>query len=107
MLGEYLEENCPDVTVKVVIKSNEDWGEYIDSVSVYSSHPNGYINVDIDDDRSVELTVSTSAPARSSTPWKVSRSAMELTLSSTSVQTTVAPASQWSRSSRTPVSVIT
>lgn len=33
MLGEYLEENCPDVSVQVVIKSNEDWGEYIDSVS--------------------------------------------------------------------------
>mgnify|MGYP006923012734 CR=1 FL=1 len=33
MLGEFLEENCPGVTVKVVIKSNEDWGEYIDSVS--------------------------------------------------------------------------
>mmetsp|Transcript_34344 Transcript_34344/g.42396 ORF Transcript_34344/g.42396 Transcript_34344/m.42396 type:complete len:213 (-) Transcript_34344:1407-2045(-) len=32
MLGEFLEENCPDVTVQVVIKSNEDWGEYIDSV---------------------------------------------------------------------------
>ena len=34
MLGEFLEENCPDVTVKVVIKSNTDWGEYIDSVSI-------------------------------------------------------------------------
>lgn len=34
MLGEYLEKNCPDVSVQVVIKSNEDWGEYIDSVSV-------------------------------------------------------------------------
>ena len=33
MLGEYLEQNCPDVSVQVVIKSNEDWGEYIDSVS--------------------------------------------------------------------------
>ena len=33
MLGEYLEENCPDVSVQVVVKSNEDWGEYIDSVS--------------------------------------------------------------------------
>jgi len=32
MLGEYLEENCPDVTVKVVIKSNEEWGEFLDSV---------------------------------------------------------------------------
>ena len=33
MLGEFLSENCPDVTVQVVIKSNEDWGEYIDAVS--------------------------------------------------------------------------
>ena len=33
MLGEFLEENCPDVTVKVVIKSNDDWGEFLDSVS--------------------------------------------------------------------------
>ena len=37
MLGEFLEENCPDVTVKVVIKSNEDWTEFIDSVSEYYS----------------------------------------------------------------------
>ena len=33
MLGEFLEQNCPDVSVQVVIKSNEEWGEYIDSVS--------------------------------------------------------------------------
>ena len=33
MLGEFLEENCPDVSVQVVIKSNEDWTDYIDSVS--------------------------------------------------------------------------
>lgn len=33
MLGEFLEENCPDVSVKVVVKSNEDWPDYIDSVS--------------------------------------------------------------------------
>jgi len=32
MLGEFLEENCPDVSVQVVIKSNEDWADYIDSV---------------------------------------------------------------------------
>jgi len=32
MLGQFLEENCPDVSVQVVIKSNEDWGEYIDAV---------------------------------------------------------------------------
>ena len=35
MLGEFLEQNCPDVTVKVVIKSNDDWSEYIDSVSTH------------------------------------------------------------------------
>ena len=34
MLGEFLEENCPDVSVQVVIKSNEDWTDYIDSVSM-------------------------------------------------------------------------
>jgi len=33
MLGEFLEENSPDVSVQVVIKSNEDWQDYIDSVS--------------------------------------------------------------------------
>jgi len=32
MLGEFLEENSPDVSVQVVIKSNEDWQDYIDSV---------------------------------------------------------------------------
>ena len=37
MLGEFLEKNCPDVSVQVVIKSNEHWGEYIDSVS--TTHP--------------------------------------------------------------------
>ncbi len=35
MLGEILEANAPDVTVKVVVKSNEDWGDYIDAVSAY------------------------------------------------------------------------
>ena len=33
LLGEFLEENCPDVSVQVVVKSNEDWPEFIDSVS--------------------------------------------------------------------------
>ena len=36
MLGEFLSQNCPDVSVQVVIKSNEDWGEYIDAVSILS-----------------------------------------------------------------------
>ena len=38
MLGEFLEKNAPDVSVQVVIKSNEDWGDYIDSVSNYLSY---------------------------------------------------------------------
>ena len=37
MLGEFLEDNSPDVSVQVVVKSNEDWGEYIDSVSAISN----------------------------------------------------------------------
>ena len=46
MLGELLEQNCPDVTVKVVIKSNEDWGEYIDAVSKTFQNPiNLYFNL--------------------------------------------------------------
>ena len=36
MLGEFLEQNCPEVSVQVVVKSNEDWGEYIDAVSIRS-----------------------------------------------------------------------
>lgn len=31
-MGEFLEENCPDVSVQVIIKSAEDWGDYIDGV---------------------------------------------------------------------------
>ena len=46
MLGELLEQNCPDVTVKVVIKSNEDWGEYIDAVSkTFQNQINLYFNL--------------------------------------------------------------
>ena len=33
MLGEFLANNAPDVTVQIVVKSKEDWDEYIDSVS--------------------------------------------------------------------------
>ena len=33
MLGEFLEENCPDVSVKVVIKHNSEWNDFIDAVS--------------------------------------------------------------------------
>lgn len=35
MLGELLEANAPDTTVKVVIKSHEDWGEFQDTVSIF------------------------------------------------------------------------
>ena len=35
MLGEYLEKNCPDVSVKVVIKHQSEWNEFLDSVSLY------------------------------------------------------------------------
>ena len=75
MLGEFLEQNCPDVTVQVVIKSNEDWGEYIDSVSskIYRFEFSktivylicGFLN------RSAERMDSINDPALSSTPLKV------------------------------------
>jgi hypothetical protein len=35
MLGEFLEENCPDVSVKFVIKHEKEWHDFIDSVSKY------------------------------------------------------------------------
>jgi len=31
MLGEFLEKNCPDVSVKIVIKHTTDWTEFIES----------------------------------------------------------------------------
>jgi len=31
MLGEFLEKNCPDVSVKIVIKHTSEWTEFIDS----------------------------------------------------------------------------
>jgi len=31
MLGEFLEENCPDVSVKFVIKHEKEWHDFIDS----------------------------------------------------------------------------
>ena len=37
MLGEFLEKNCPDVSVKIVIKHTSDWTEFIDSVSIRKS----------------------------------------------------------------------
>ena len=38
MLGEFLEKNCPDVSVKIVIKHTSEWTEFIDSVSQVSLH---------------------------------------------------------------------
>lgn len=32
MLGEYLEENCPDVRVQVIIKDVSEWKPFLDSV---------------------------------------------------------------------------
>jgi hypothetical protein len=32
LLGEYLELNCPDVSVKYVIKDNSEWPDFIDAV---------------------------------------------------------------------------
>ena len=72
MLGEFLEENCPDVTVQVVIKSNEDWGEYIDAVRIFLSVVLSPLLFNrIMCDRFVAHTASTSAPAHSSTPCRV------------------------------------
>jgi len=31
-LGEFLESNCPDVSVKTVIKDHSEWDEFVDSV---------------------------------------------------------------------------
>jgi len=31
MLGEFLEENCPDVSCKFVIKHSDDWSAFIDA----------------------------------------------------------------------------
>ena len=33
MLGEFIERNAPDVSVQLVIKSKEDWDDYLDAVS--------------------------------------------------------------------------
>lgn len=98
MLGEFLEENCPDVSVQVIIKSAEDWGDYIDGVSAIvitirrNKITNGYNNCV---NRCAALTVFTNVLAPSSTLLKVSQSGMVLTLSSTSALTTVARASKW------------
>jgi hypothetical protein len=35
-LGEFLEKNCPDVSVKLVIKHKKEWSEFLDSVSLHT-----------------------------------------------------------------------
>ena len=32
-MGEYLEENCNDVTVKTVIKHESEWGDFLENVT--------------------------------------------------------------------------
>ena len=32
-LGEFLEKNCPGVSVKLVIKHKSEWAEFLDAVS--------------------------------------------------------------------------
>jgi hypothetical protein len=56
-LGEFLEKNCPGVSVKLVIKHKSEWSEFLDAVR----------DLCIADDvlnRPVALTVSLSGPAR-------------------------------------------
>lgn len=31
-MGEFLEKNCPDVSVKTIIKHQSEWNEFLDSV---------------------------------------------------------------------------
>jgi len=33
-LGEFLEKNCPSVSVKYVIKHKTEWAEFLDAVSL-------------------------------------------------------------------------
>jgi len=74
MLGEFLHENSPDVSVQVVIKSNEDWGEYIDSVGDNFKFLTVLLTFlrCFHDYRSVALMASTAGPAHSCTPWRAS-----------------------------------
>ena len=85
MLGEFLEANCPDVTVKVVIKSNEDWGEYIDSVSIQKTSNFSFVS------RFAAPTVFTTDSAPLSTLWRVSRSVTALISSNMSGTITAVP----------------
>ncbi len=34
-LGEFLEKNCPNVTVKYVIKHKSEWSAFLDAVSYH------------------------------------------------------------------------
>jgi hypothetical protein len=36
MLGEFLEKNCPDVSVRTIIKHQTEWKPFLDSVSAKS-----------------------------------------------------------------------
>ena len=72
MFGEWLEENCPDVSVKTVIKHQDDWNAFLDSVSVdryyWLCH------------RSADHTVSTREAVQSFIHWREPLLVMELSL---------------------------
>jgi hypothetical protein len=34
MLGEFLEKNCPDVSVRTIVKHQSEWKPFVDSVSI-------------------------------------------------------------------------
>jgi hypothetical protein len=70
MLGEFLEKNCPDVSVKIVIKHTTDWTEFIESVSFEISL------VTVDSNRHVDLSVSMNEPAPSFSPSREISSVM-------------------------------
>ena len=82
MLGEFLEKNCPDVSVKIVIKHTSEWTEFIESVSI------DITLVTVDSNRHVDLSASTSEHAPSSSPSKEISSVMEPTSSNTYVTVT-------------------
>ena len=100
MLGEFLEKNAPDVSVQVVVKSNEDWGDYIDSVSTYS-YIHKHTKKQLFWCRYVDLMASMTGHAPSFTRLRVSILATVLTLSNTSAIGTAGPAFRWSKSTKT------
>ena len=83
MLGEFLEKNCPDVSVKIVIKHTADWTEFIDSVSLTLSPLTILLN------RHAGRLVSTKEHAPSFSQSRDNSSVMGLTSSNTSVTATV------------------